>query len=106
MDESAQSRRGPESGLLPGSRQPAAAGPAHMNWDTSRLQSYDITLATATATPSEIIVNFGARRGGEDPNGEVTVELLRRIALKPLTAKHLADTLERLIAAYDAGTRR
>jgi hypothetical protein len=77
-----------------------------MNWDTSQLQTHDCTLATASVTPMEIILNFGAKRGRDYNGGEVTVELLQRIALKPLTAKHLAATLERVIAAYDAGSRR
>lgn len=84
----------------------STAGPTHMNWDISQRLSHDSTLATASVTPNEIILNFGAKRDHGDPGGEVMVELLQRIALKPLTAKHLADTLERVIAAYDAGLRR
>jgi hypothetical protein len=89
----------------PATKDASTSGPTHMNWDTSRQQGHDSTLATASATLTEIILNFGAKRGGQNPGGEVTVELLQRIALKPLTAKHLADTLERVIAAYDAGAR-
>ncbi len=92
-------------GAKPGPNNPSA-GPNHMNWDTSQRKSHDCTLATASVTPMEIILNFGAKRGGDSHGGEVTVELLQRIALKPLTAKHLADTLERVIAAFDAGSRR
>jgi hypothetical protein len=96
---------GESDGATSGPKGASAAGPTHMNWDTSRMLSHDTTLATASATPTEIILNFGARRGEQNPSGEVTVELLQRIALKPLTAKHLADTLERVIAAYDGGAR-
>ncbi|MDN5005281.1 DUF3467 domain-containing protein [Bradyrhizobium sp. GCM10027634] len=88
-------------GARSGSKDASTAGPTHMTWDTSRRQSHDSTLATATATQNEVILNFGAKRSQEAASGEVVVELLRRIALKPLTAKHLADTLQRVIVAYD-----
>jgi len=63
-------------------------------------------VATASAAREQIILNFGAKRGHDYPGGEVIVELLRRIALDPLTAKHLLATLQRLIADYDARSPR
>jgi hypothetical protein len=98
MDEPEVTKAGPKN--------PSPAAPSHMNWDTSRQESHDCTLATASVTPMEVIVNFGAKRGRDHPGGEVGVELLRRIALKPLTAKHLAATLERVLTAYDGGAQR
>jgi hypothetical protein len=85
---------------------PGAAGPGHLRWDTSEQRSHRCTLATASATLGEIILNFGAKRGRDYPGGEVAVELLRRIALNPLTAKNLSATLERVIADYDRISRR
>lgn len=78
----------------------AAAAPSHLRWDTSVLQTHRCTLATASATPNEIILNFGGNlRPGEA--GEVGAALLRRIALTPRTAKHLSATLQRLIADHE-----
>jgi hypothetical protein len=83
-----------------------AAGPSHLRWDTSELKSHRCTVATASATRDEIILNFGARPERDDRGGDVAVELLQRIALSPLTAKHLIATLEKLIAEHDSRSRR
>ena len=81
---------------------PSATAPSHLRWDTSELESHRCTLATTSATPEEIILNFGVKLGGDRPGEEAMLELLRRIALSPLTAKHLLATLQRLIAEHDA----
>jgi hypothetical protein len=84
---------------------PSAAAPSHLRWDISELQSHRCTLATASVTLEEIILNFGAKLGDDHPGEEATLELLRRIALSPLTAKHLLAMLQRLIAEHDARSR-
>jgi hypothetical protein len=83
----------------------STAGPGHLRWDTAELHSHQCTLATASVTLTEIILNFGARRGRDIPGTEVGIELVQRIALTPLTARHLMATLERLIADYDRAPR-
>jgi len=83
-------------------RRSSAAGPNHLSWDASELQRHRCALATASATREEIILNFGAKLGRDFQGGEATVELRRRIALSPLTAKHLLAMLQRLIAEHDA----
>jgi hypothetical protein len=82
--------------------EPKGNRPAHLNWDTSGLQSHRCSVATASVTREQIILNFGAKKGRDYPGGEVIVELLRRIIIDPLTAKHLLATLQRLIAEHDA----
>ena len=82
------------------------AAPSHLRWDTSASQSHRCTLATASATPIDIVLNFAAKRGGDHPGGEQGIELLQRIALNPRTAKHLMATLERLIGDHDAARGR
>ena len=83
-----------------------AAAPSHLRWDAASAQSHRATLATASVTPAEIILNFGAKRGRDYPGAEVGIELLQRIALSPRTAQHLTATLERLIVDYDAARGR
>ena len=65
------------------------------------MEIHRCSVATASATPSEIVLNFGVRRPREDEPCEVTMELVRRTALSPLTAKNLAATLRRLIDEHD-----
>ena len=87
-------------------RKAAPAGePAHMRWDTSELHIHHCTLATASATRDEVVLNFGTKRPREDHSSEVAVELARRIALAPRTAQHLAATLQRMIDEHDRGSR-
>lgn len=80
-------------------------GNAHMRWDTSGAQSHRCTLATASTTAAEILLNFGAKRGRDLPGSEIGIELVQRIALSPLTARHLMATLERVIADHDRSSR-
>jgi len=97
MDQ-AQGSRGSSKTAAPGA-------PEHLRWDIAEMDSHGCSLATASATPSEIVLNFGARRRRGDEPREVTAELVRRIALSPLTAKNLAATLRRLIDEHDGRSR-
>jgi hypothetical protein len=99
MDEAERAKTAPKGAAA--AKAPVAAGPGHLRWDTSEQRSHRCTLATASVTFSEIILNFGAKRSSGHPGGEVAVELVQQIALNPLTAKHLSATLERVIADYD-----
>jgi hypothetical protein len=87
--------QGPRGGAKP-------AAPEHLRWDIAEMESHTCSLATATATPSEIVLNFGERRRRENEPYEITAELARRIALSPLTAKNLAATLRRVIDEHDS----
>jgi len=95
-----------DDGPKTGPKNPTLGGPSHMRWDTSEQQSHACAIATASVTPEDIILNFGAKRGHDHQGGEVAVELLQRIALSPVTAKHLSATLEKVIADDDRMTAR
>ena len=79
--------------------------PEHLNWDIAAVEFHDCTLATAGATPSDIVLNFGGRQARGEGTAEVGPELMRRIALSPLTARNLAATLRRLIDEHVGGAR-
>jgi hypothetical protein len=91
-----------ERGGIPSGQpaQPDAAAPSHLRWQSEAARTRRCTVATASTTPDQIILNFGITSDGE-PGGERQVTLLRRIVLSPLTAKHLSATLHRLIADHD-----
>jgi len=44
------------------------------------------------------LLHFGVRDGIDRPGQQQGVKLLRRLAMRPMTAKHLHDMLSRLIA--------
>lgn len=69
------------------------------------MESRACSLATASATPNEVVLNFGERRARGEGTAEVGPDLLLRIALSPLTAKNLAATLRRLIEENVGGVR-
>ena len=75
-------------------------GPNHLRWETAGLRTHRCNIATAGVAPEDIILNFGGTIAADYP-GEVGVSMLRRIALRPLAAKHLSATLQRLIAEFD-----
>ena len=96
--------KGPDNATAqPGSPQPGA--PGHMRWDTSELKTHRCALATASVTPAEIILNFGVKRSRNSQGSEVATELVQRIALTPLTARHLMAALERVIVDHDGAPR-
>lgn len=81
------------------------AAPGHLRWETAGSRTHRCDIATAGVAPEDIILNFGGALAGEHP-GEVGVTMLRRIALRPLAAKHLSATLQRLIAEFDSRLNR
>lgn len=72
-----------------------------MHWDTSAMRTHQCTVASVGTTATAVVLNFGAKCSPGGPAGEMTVELLQRVALSPMTAKHFTATLERLLAEYD-----
>ncbi|MGH8738903.1 MAG: hypothetical protein ACREVC_16225, partial [Burkholderiales bacterium] len=59
-------------------------------------------VVSAGATREAVALNLGLSHGSGRPHAETTVELLHRIVLAPLTAKHLHQLLGRLIDEHDA----
>ena len=92
-------------GSRPGAKLAAPAAPQHLRWDIAEMDSHNCSLATANATPGEIVLNFGERLRREDEPREITMAPVRRIALSPLTAKNLAATLRKLIEEHDGRSR-
>jgi hypothetical protein len=52
------------------------------------------------------VLNFGATQRSNDMPDEVAVQLLRRIMLRPLTARNLQDMLRSVVADIDADRLR
>jgi hypothetical protein len=80
-----------------GGSDPGGRGPA-IRWDRSAAQGYAGAVAVANLEANHVVLSFGARRGEDYPGREQSVVLLRRIAMRPMTAKNLHDMLSRLIA--------
>jgi hypothetical protein len=83
----------------------AATAPSHLRWDTLQVESHRCALAAASTRDDEIVLSFGAKLAQGAQGKEVAVKLLRRIALRPLTAKRLLEMLDKLIAERDARAR-
>ena len=78
-------------------------------WDLTGMSSAYCNVATATATRDSVALNLGvSQSGGARAPAELKSELLHRIVLTPLTAKHLHQILGRLLeedAARSGGAR-
>ena len=83
---------------------PPAPEPPRPQWDTSRVRVSFCNIANATATPDGVVLHFGAAPQHGLRQGERIVQLLHRIALRPLTAKNLHQLLSRVLAEHDSGT--
>ena len=67
-------------------------------WDLTGMSSAYCNVASATATRDSVALNLGVSQGsGERASAELKSELLRRIVLTPLAAKHLHQVLGRLL---------
>jgi len=74
-------------------------------WDTSDTRMQVCDLATATAQPDSIVLCFGAKEADEYQVQAFTARLLRRIALRPESARHLRDMLAHALEPRE-GARR
>lgn len=90
----------------PEQQEPQAGQAGGLRWDTSGMRSHSSDVANAIAGADEVVLSFGAKRGADLPGGDIGVELLQRIGLRPLTAKHLHDMLGNLFAEEDAKANR
>ena len=82
--------------------------PVGVQWNTSGLTSSYCNVASAVATQTGVVLNLGLNQRADLPGGGLKVELLHRVVLDPLAAKHLQQLLSRVIAEHDArhGTPR
>lgn len=73
-----------------------------VRWDGSAARGHRSDLAAATLVANQVVISFGQRQGEDRPGREQAVALQTRIALQPMTAKHLHDMLSRLVAEFAA----
>jgi hypothetical protein len=81
---------------------PAAGDRDAVRWDTAGSRSSYCNVANAIATRETVVVNFGLTQSVERRRTELGIELLHRVVISPLVAKHLHDLLSKLIAEHDA----
>jgi hypothetical protein len=62
-------------------------------WDIDDTITRECTLATAAATSDSVILSFGVQDADDEQVLAVRPRLVRRIALRPASAKHLRDML-------------
>jgi hypothetical protein len=78
-------------------------------WDLTGMSSAYCNVASATSLRDAVAVNLGVtQRDGARAPAELKVELLHRVVLTALAAKHLHQMLGRLLGEHDAqrGGRR
>ena len=92
----------PNRGIEP----PRSAHQPEVEWDLKGAANYTCDVANSAAGPNDVVLNFGARQRAGGAPAEVTVQLLRRIKLAPLTARALRDMLRDVIADIDADRAR
>ena len=81
---------------------PVAPGGGAIRWNTEGTKSSYCNVANAISTRETVILNFGLSQSVAGRSAEMGVDLLHRVVVAPLTAKHLLDLLSRLIAEHDA----
>lgn len=75
-----------------------------IQWDDSQMESVYANIATATANREEFFMLFGTHknwRGGQSANGEVDVQLSKRMVMSPYAAKRMSLLLQQAIQAYE-----
>lgn len=72
-------------------------------WDLTGMRSAYCNVATATATRDSVALNLGvSQAGGARAPAELKSELLHRVVLTPLAARHLHQILGSLLAEDEA----
>ena len=79
---------------------------AEYRWDLSAASVYACDVANSTAGADDVVLNLGVMQRGDDTPGELSVRMIRRFSLRPLTARHLRDMLRNVIADIDADQPR
>lgn len=72
-------------------------------WDLTGMGSAYCNVASAASVRDSVAVNLGVTHGGGGrAPAELKFELLHRIVLSPLAAKHLHQMLGRLLGEHDS----
>jgi hypothetical protein len=77
-----------------------------VQWDLNGASVFTSNVANSTAGPDDVVLNFGATQRPSEASPEMAVELLRKITLRPQTARTLRDMLRDVIADIDADRMR
>ena len=85
----------------PAPEEPAASG-MRVRFDTQSLKSSYANVCTMTSTREEVVLNFGINQAWERSGPEVEIQLSDRIILSPFAAKRMAESLNKLLAEYEA----
>jgi len=59
-----------------------------VRWDAAGLKSSYCNVANANATREAVMLTFGLSQSAERPRAELRIELLHRVVVSPLVAKH------------------
>lgn len=68
-----------------------------LSWDTSDIVTRTCDIATATTTADRVLLHFGTREADELQVQAFGARLLRQIALRPASARHLRDMLAQAV---------
>jgi len=76
-----------------------------LSWDTSDIVTRTCDIATATTTADRVLLHFGTREADELQVQAYGARLLRQIALRPASARHLRDMLAQAVAPQAVAPR-
>ena len=80
-------------------------GQPEVRWDETNAATHACDVANSSSGPDDVVVNFGRRRPVAEAPDELAVEVVRRLSMRPMTARALRDMLRDLVAAIDAEPR-
>ena len=77
-----------------------------VQWDLKGAEIYTSNVANSSAGSDDVVLNFGITQRPNEASPEMTVKLLRKLTLRPQTARSLRDMLRDVIADIDAEKMR
>jgi hypothetical protein len=77
-----------------------------VQWDLNGAEIYTSNVANSSAGAEDVVLNFGTTQRPSEASPELSVKLVRKIALRPQTARTLRDMLRDVIADIDADRLR
>jgi hypothetical protein len=77
-----------------------------VQWDLNGAEIYTSNVANSSAGAEDVVLNFGTTQRPSEASPELSVKLVRKIALRPQTARTLRDMLRDVIADIDADRMR
>jgi hypothetical protein len=77
-----------------------------VQWDLKGAEIYTSNVANSSAGADDVVLNFGITQRPNEATPEMAVKLLRKLTLRPQTARNFRDMLRDLIADIDADRLR